>query len=600
MNMVTDVNEGRKLIFISNLPFRQTDPNYNTIDEYNKLSLVDMPTDYPSGSIDTIELSGRSLISNPLDDYFKEHISRERISRLHFSTLPSTAIGWVKDEISDHYVAIFTNKGGWIGAVDNTAIHIGKVVAKIWWGNTDKSFGFSMNMMYGKPVFLWRVDADRSSQEAPLVWLSDIATQHNLKLSIGARGERISNDSIADYWRDLAANPLVEVGVHTYTHTRPISEKNITYEVIDTYELLRSYNIPPKKFFIGWGTSDWSWEQIETLFDYGWTVIQSSWDNDIVSQYDVNIIANFTVAPPLLGNTGRCDCNAYTENFNFTEVNIQLFNQRKQSHLPFIVYTHDYVYYRNEYVNDYGPIKDQIERFFDWLDSQEKYSVWITEYYDFFQDTFTSTITRKDDAFTVTRPNGKANFVKIFVGNNNPHAEGTSILTQKILDVWLYITLKPETTSTFTLVDTTTPEYNIALKSIGTTDTEINLGIKSFNGTQIFLPCDITVPAGAYIVEYFADTEYIFSHWQTAGAITLSGDTDNPVTINVSGDGPLIAVFMQREQHDNIPDNSEHTEEFVLTTADLMTILAVILTIVIGVYWSYTRSKQKVSLNGGK
>jgi len=451
LNMLTDIDAGRKLIFMNHYPFKQTYPNGTTLKTYYKLSIVDMPEDFPSGRFDSP--SELTLVGNPGDSYLKD-ADPSLSYAYYFSTLPESTIGWVKDKGSSRYFAIFTDKGGWIGEYSCTALHMGKVVAKIWWGKTDKSFGFSMNVMYGKQVFLWRVDADLSKQEAPLNWLSDLATHHSFKLSIGARGERITSDVIAEYWRDLATNELAKIGVHTFTHRRPISIRNITHEVIDTYELLLSYDIPTEKFFLGWGTSDWSWQQIKTLYDYGWTVIHSSREGYMPDTYNINIIANFTVAPPLLGLTGRCDWNAWNLNFNFTKANIEYYMVRKQDHLPFLLLTHDYIFYNESYYNDYGPLKDQIEAFFDWLGSQGVYSVWITEYYDFFEDTFTAMISKTNNTFTVTRPKAKANFVKIFVGDKQTLAVGTSVLTQKKLDGWLYITLKSETTSTFILIDT--------------------------------------------------------------------------------------------------------------------------------------------------
>jgi len=459
LNMLTDVNAGRKLLFMNHYPFMQIDQNWEILKTYYRLGIVDMPEDFPSGRFD--EPSELSLGGNPGDSYLKD-ADLSLSYAYFFSTLPGSAIGWVKDETSGRFFAIFTDKGGWIGEYSCTALHMGKVVAKIWWGKTDKSFGFSMNVMYGAPVFLWRVDADRSKEEAPLNWLGDLATLHSLKFSIGARGERITSDIIAGYWRNLATNELVEIGVHTFTHQSPISTRNITHEVIDTYDLMLSYDIPTEKFFLGWGTSDWSWQQIKTLFNYGWTIIHSSREHIFVDDtYNINTIANFTVAPPLLGLTGRADWNAYNDNFNFTKANISYFQKRKDAHLPFLLLTHDYIIHNESYYNDYGPLKDQIEAFFDWLGSQGVYSVWITEYYDFFQDTFRTMITRSNNTFSVTRPKAKANFVKIFVGNNHTYAVGTSVLTQKILDGWLYVTLKPETTSTFTLKTGVNPVPNV-------------------------------------------------------------------------------------------------------------------------------------------
>jgi len=454
LNMITDVEAGRKLIFMNYKPLKQTYSNGSTLKTYYKFSIVDMPHDSPAYTSNAVR-----LVSNPGDDYLREGLTTTLSHMDYFATLPETAIGWVKDEISGHYFAIFTHKGGWIGQDSCTALHMGKVVAKIWWGNTNKRFGFSMNLMYGMPVFLWRVDADGSREKEPLDWLADLAVRYNFKVSVGAQGGRLTSDVIAGYWRDFATSRLVKVGVHTYTHQTPVSAQNITHEVIDTYELLASYNIPTEKFFLGWGGSDWSWQQIKTLFDYNWTVVHGSrreWPPlpqrlGVVDKYDIYTIANFTVAPALFGVTGEHDYIAYTNNLNFTEVNIERYKRSEVAHLPFILLTHDYTYHTDVYYNDYGPIKDQIEEFFEWLKSQEVYSVWITEYYDFFHDTFMAMITRSKNTFTVARPNAKANFVKILVGNNQAYAVGESVLAQRILDGWLYITLKPEKTSTFTL-----------------------------------------------------------------------------------------------------------------------------------------------------
>ena len=118
--------------------------------------------------------------------------------------------------------------------------------------------------------------------------------------------------------------------------------------------------------------------------------------------------------------------------------------------LPFIFLTHDYSYNATRWRNNYGPGKDQIPAFLSWLTNTGKNSLFMSQFLDLYYDANNGMIVRNGDQWSVTR-RGNANDIKIYVGSEPTYATGRSVISQIKINDWLYITLRSERESNFSL-----------------------------------------------------------------------------------------------------------------------------------------------------
>jgi hypothetical protein len=84
----------------------------------------------------------------------------------------------------------------------------------------------------------------------------------------------------------------------------------------------------------------------------------------------------------------------------------------------------------------------------------------------------------------------------------------------------------------------------VHLESEEDTAASTNLGSITFDGVSYpTLPDDAVKAPGTYQAQYFADAGYVFDHWETTGAASVSDADANPVQVTVSGDGTLKAIY---------------------------------------------------------
>jgi len=66
----------------------------------------------------------------------------------------------------------------------------------------------------------------------------------------------------------------------------------------------------------------------------------------------------------------------------------------------------------------------------------------------------------------------------------------------------------------------------------------------TFDGASGSLPrSDSNQVGNSYSAQFTAPTGYVFSNWEFIGSLKLSSTTANPVTVTVTGDGELKAVY---------------------------------------------------------
>ena len=468
-----DVLSGRKLIFLGSLIFIRTDEAGNKIEQdFGLKTVLGLPRECDLWSpklSPTIEVSDG-------DDFLRvNQTNLTGVALNYFDELveggENRTNGYIKDCYSDSYFLLTNSKGAWISRGLSDLVHFGKVVAKVWWGNTEIRFGFSLNRKGGKQIFIWRVDADGGVEEEGFKWLDDISKAYRLKTSMAAIGKYLNSET-AQYWRVIDENDLFEIGVHSYYHGS--YETDLKWEVIETYRLLQHYGINVTKIFMGWGDSSWNSSQLESLYQCSWKIIHSSLAHSRsgrLSRYErlgVDVTSGMAAAgnltdrvPPTLAHTSLSDYQAEIQNLNFTHENILCFQEAGTRMLPFILLTHDYSW-KMKFYNDYGPLRYQIENFLSWVRAKGVKSMWLSDYHLIYFDAHEGSIIRDGNDITVIRPNSRANDIKIYVGSNNTYAIGNSILNQRIVDGSLYIGLTPEETSSLKLIELGNDEAEVA------------------------------------------------------------------------------------------------------------------------------------------
>jgi len=83
----------------------------------------------------------------------------------------------------------------------------------------------------------------------------------------------------------------------------------------------------------------------------------------------------------------------------------------------------------------------------------------------------------------------------------------------------------------------------VNLESEEDTGASTNLGMITFDGVSYNLPDDVSETVVTSSAEYFTDAGYSFDHWEPTGLVSVSDANANPVTVTVSGDGTLKAVY---------------------------------------------------------
>lgn len=88
------------------------------------------------------------------------------------------------------------------------------------------------------------------------------------------------------------------------------------------------------------------------------------------------------------------------------------------------------------------------------------------------------------------------------------------------------------------------PPNTIIISSGQDTGASSNLGSVTFDEASGSLPRSVSKQAGStYSTQYATVTGYVFSRWEVTGGLKLSSATANPVTVTVTGDGALKAVY---------------------------------------------------------
>ena len=460
-----DVSHGKKLVFLGSTIFEETDASGRVLKSQFALKrLLGMPAEVEKYNKTTT----LSLYSS--EDFAKEGQNLTIGAISYFENKTSDTIAFMSTPDHRHYCLLINSRGAWVAPEIANYLHFGKVIARLWFGGSSSRFGFSLDRVAGLPIVVWRVDADYSNSSEALQWIDGLARQHNLKVTIGARGGRI-NIVTAIYWRNLAKNPLVEIAVHSYYHRS--YRTDILQEVLGTYETLIAYDIPAKQVFQGWGYApglqpgnSWNYTQIQALYAHGWRMIHSPAGGNRVGLAAGNsddyeglglgdfasacVIGNFTSGPPIVGHAGTSDFDAWHDNRNFTAVNTMSFKENTDRMLPFIFETHDYSYKESTFKNTYGTVKNQVQIFLGWLAGKNVTSIWLSDYLQLYFDANEGVITQVGSQFVVKR-HGFVNEVKVYVGSDPVYASGPSVVFQRNVNGWLYVSLKSEPISTFNL-----------------------------------------------------------------------------------------------------------------------------------------------------
>ena len=192
---LADIAEGKKIVILGSAIFERRGPSEEIVNKHYAFGeILGIPSEQlRSGSIEGSLSSTDDLFkSYPPESYSASLSSRSR----YFAVRPNGTIAYVDDSNpGHHYYLLMTSRGAWISTDIIEYLHFGKVVAKLWFGNSP--FGFSLDRSAGLPNIVWRVDADYSNDAQALEWLNQLARNYTVRMTLGAVGGKIDDEAAA-------------------------------------------------------------------------------------------------------------------------------------------------------------------------------------------------------------------------------------------------------------------------------------------------------------------------------------------------------------------------------------------------------------------
>lgn len=360
------------------------------------------------------------------------------------------------------------------GAIESVAeyslslLDYGKLVAYMRCGDTPAA-GFANDRTEGDPIASFEVHCDTTSSAAATAQLDALSQSLQIPL-VNLLVYRKLNTSVAATWNALT-NPLMVIGSHSRTHPNdwpslPSLASETTGALADQKLL-----VPKTINFLDFsGNMNPSTAQIDQLFSWGLPFGAAGSAQRVshtVANGNVNVqrmptnrtwfinLSKSTTTPYCLSQTVCPDNSVWGAGLSYVDEVTTSF----QNDLKYGLYTygffHDYMFDPTvTYTTGGVPMGDQIRTALTYLKSQGARFIrtddLIGRIRDFAQGTVVQTAnTDGSSTVTVTRPNSLANELKVgCAGDLVPSATGSSIVSQHYVGRYLYLTLRPEISST--------------------------------------------------------------------------------------------------------------------------------------------------------
>ncbi len=464
------IQQGRKVFINGYYPYCRYDAAGNLVE-----TLCYVTDLFGATVLDPVRYSGRVLVTVP--SALEKDPNFNSIG-LYYDTIRGFTLSntppYVVTTANGRTIGFLTPQGG---AIDDTAeyetglLDYGKIVTYLRSGS-GTPIGFANDRIDGQYIASFEVHCDKTWDLTAIAELDRLAADMQAPLINLLVGSRVPGVP-ASAWNALT-NPYMLIGSHSRTHpTNWPAVPDIAYEttgMIADQRLL----VPKTINYLDWsGSMNPSTSQIDQCnaagLVFGTTggqprVIYSGYAGSKTFQrmptnktWLFNL-GNSTSTPYCFGQTVDADNGVVNRGANY----VQEVTTSYTNNIRYGMYTygffHDYMMDPTlGYATGGVLMRDQIRSALGYLKSEGVKFIPTDQLVLRLRDYVTGSVVRTanldgTETVTVTRPNARVNEIKIGMkGNRAPSASGASVLSQHYVGEMLYVTLRPEVTSTVTI-----------------------------------------------------------------------------------------------------------------------------------------------------
>lgn len=358
------------------------------------------------------------------------------------------------------------------GAIDSTAdyelalLDYGKVVTYLRYGGLRAGIGFANDRMEGAPLASFEVHCDETTSPTAISALDSLSRDTQIPL-YNLLIYRKLNPVVASYWNALS-NPMMFIGSHSWTHPDDWpSVPDLAHETTGAIAA-QKLMVPQTTGYLDFsGAMNPTTAQIDQLYASGLVFgaagyTQRSYSPGMATQlmptnrtWFINL-SNSSASPYCFGQTLAPDNGVYNTGGDYMQGVKTNFDSNVRYGLYTYGFFHDIYFTSGDYRTHGVQMSDQISGALRYLKAQGARFINIRDLILRLRDYVTGSISRVQnpdgtETLTVLRSNGCANEIKIgFRGDLTPAASGSSVLSQRLIGEYLYVTLRPETVSTVT------------------------------------------------------------------------------------------------------------------------------------------------------
>lgn len=459
------LSEGRKIFINGELPYMRFSTE-GVLREYIRFGLNLF--DVQDGGLQS--LSGTPTVPPMIEK--DPVVTAVSLPPTQFNTFLFTTQPDMTVKFGEHAVGFLYPQGGAIDGYSDHTLHLldyGKIANYLRYGNRPP-IGFANDRIEGTPIVSIEIHADLTNNLPAIDALEQIATQYNIKMTALLVYNFLTPESI-EKWNNIS--PLFSIGSHSRSHHWDWTPRDIYVEVISAVADQRTLIPRTIDYFNFSGMMNPTLQQIEQLYPTGILFGARGADprncklpsgEDMILQgipikrHWFQTLAQSTTVPFCLSQTMPDDITLWLYGYNYYDELRKVY----QANLKYGLYTYGFIHDLefapdSNYYTDGVPLADLVRAGIAYMVDQGAKFIPTEDLVRRLRDFIGGRIfytSNPDGSVTVTaiRPEGVLNEIKVGVnGDRIPYAYGESVVSQHQTEERVYITLKPETTSTITI-----------------------------------------------------------------------------------------------------------------------------------------------------
>ncbi len=462
---------GKKIFIYGNLPYRRYDSSGDSVEYLNYA-----PRLFPVGPPIGKKLTGNIVVPKEIEkDPFITAMGFNNSGCVTY-TLKSPPL--LSLTCNGDAFGFLYPQGGLIddaAPVSINSLDYGRVVAFYRYGNA-AVVGFATDRIEGKHVVSFEVHCDHTMHIVDIQNVNQASVDYGVPLACLLVYKNLVGDSIDEWNRVAATNPLIRIGSHSRTHPTDwsiLSDEEVYSQTVGALNDQRLLVPATGNYmnFSGWmnPTSHHMDMMYEWDFIYGGggggggdmrriktadgkyihvqiTPTRKQWLQDG---------SKANIAPICCSQTMTCDFISWSNGINWTDQIKLDFDANVKYGLYSYTFFHDYAMNPDhDYFTDGLHLMYQVRAALEYISSQDVKYLFTDDLILMLRDFmkgWTDYTVKPDGGLTVNafRPDAKINQIKVQARNGlAPVASGESVVSQHRIGRMLYVDLKPETMST--------------------------------------------------------------------------------------------------------------------------------------------------------